>query len=494
MASATLKFDDREIAIGAGGATFGRGAENLVSLPDNSNISRNHAEIRVENGRFVIEDLGSSNGTTINGQPLEGVAELGDGDFITLGNSVIVEFILDEDDSVAASTATTGGAEPASDSPKGRFPVMLAVAGAAAGLAVVLVVVAATVVYSSRAASGCDATARIASPGNGETIFQETEVRINVTNSACVASVRVMLNGREIAKLDEEPYATKIDPRNYPELSDGRLYDLKLVIEDGQGNQTAQSRDVALQFETRELSTPKPTATATATATPLVASGKQPSLIDVQKMTAAVVGKFTGGSFKYNLANQEFLTEVRKRTPEYAAAGGFSARALPFKEAIDQAFVRERSLDPSIPYLLAMSRGRFTFDKDDTGEGLWRMTTEFAVANNYTAGCAAPTIGDPVQECATKAAAVYMEDLVVKTFDGDIVFAVAAFGGTAQEANIWKLTLPADRSDFWKTIAEPARREQVARFFAAAIVAENPQKFGLKQDRPISELYPPVAR
>jgi len=51
------------------------------------------------------------------------------------------------------------------------------------------------------------------------------------------------------------------------------------------------------------------------------------------------------------------------------------------------------------------------------------------------------------------------------------------------------MSLPADRSDFWKVIKDAKEREQVVRFFAAGAVAENPQKFGLKKDRPISELY-----
>jgi hypothetical protein len=84
--------------------------------------------------------------------------------------------------------------------------------------------------------------------------------------------------------------------------------------------------------------------------------------------------------------------------------------------------------------------------------------------------------------------------LVVKTFDGDIVYAVAAFGKTTQEAITWRDTLPAERSDFWKFITDQSQRESVARFFAAAIVAENPVRFGLKKERPISELYPTIAR
>jgi pSer/pThr/pTyr-binding forkhead associated (FHA) protein len=49
--------------------------------------------------------------------------------------------------------------------------------------------------------------------------------------------------------------------------------------------------------------------------------------------------------------------------------------------------------------------------------------------------------------------------------------------------------MPADRADFWKIIKDTKQREQVVKFFAAGIVAENPQKFNLKKERPLFELY-----
>ena len=109
--------------------------------------------------------------------------------------------------------------------------------------------------------------------------------------------------------------------------------------------------------------------------------------------------------------------------------------------------------------------------------------------NSYNALCGTETLSDPSQECAAKAAAMYLKKLS-EVFDGDVIFVVAAFGMTAQEANIWKTSLPADRSDFWNLIKDQKRRDEVARFFAAGIIAENPQKFGLKNDLPISQLYP----
>ena len=50
-------------------------------------------------------------------------------------------------------------------------------------------------------------------------------------------------------------------------------------------------------------------------------------------------------------------------------------------------------------------------------------------------------------------------------------------------------SLPQNRQDFWLSVKSPEQREQIVRFFAAGIVAENPQKFGLKTDAPLSEMY-----
>jgi pSer/pThr/pTyr-binding forkhead associated (FHA) protein len=52
-------------------------------------VSRHHAELRVEDGEVVLVDLGSTNGTFVNGQPVRRVS-LNDGTQVTLGRTTLV--------------------------------------------------------------------------------------------------------------------------------------------------------------------------------------------------------------------------------------------------------------------------------------------------------------------------------------------------------------------------------------------------------------------
>ena len=79
--------------------------------------------------------------------------------------------------------------------------------------------------------------------------------------------------------------------------------------------------------------------------------------------------------------------------------------------------------------------------------------------------------------------------MIFGVFDGDAIYGAVAFGKSPQDAAAWKATLPQNRSDVWNSVRTPAEREQLVRFFAAGIVAENPQAFGLTKDRPLSDLY-----
>ena len=66
------------------GATVGREPGNVVRIDDDS-VSARHALLRHENGRWWLEDLGSTNGTFVNESRVTGRASLQNGDIIQLG-------------------------------------------------------------------------------------------------------------------------------------------------------------------------------------------------------------------------------------------------------------------------------------------------------------------------------------------------------------------------------------------------------------------------
>ncbi len=64
--------------------TIGRHPDCDVVLNDQA-VSRQHAEVRLEDGRFQLVDLGSLNGTKVNGAGVKAPRDLEDGDTITIG-------------------------------------------------------------------------------------------------------------------------------------------------------------------------------------------------------------------------------------------------------------------------------------------------------------------------------------------------------------------------------------------------------------------------
>jgi pSer/pThr/pTyr-binding forkhead associated (FHA) protein len=69
---------------------IGRQATGAGTLGEDVEISRRHAQIsRDADGAFVIEDLGSTNGTFVNGERIEAPTRLGDGDRIEVGATTL---------------------------------------------------------------------------------------------------------------------------------------------------------------------------------------------------------------------------------------------------------------------------------------------------------------------------------------------------------------------------------------------------------------------
>jgi pSer/pThr/pTyr-binding forkhead associated (FHA) protein len=68
---------------------LGREADSADLVLDDPGVSRRHARVLPENGGVIVEDLGSSNGTYVNGRRISGPVEVGAGDEVQLGATVL---------------------------------------------------------------------------------------------------------------------------------------------------------------------------------------------------------------------------------------------------------------------------------------------------------------------------------------------------------------------------------------------------------------------
>ncbi|OKJ98539.1 DUF3662 and FHA domain-containing protein [Amycolatopsis sp. CB00013] len=89
--TASLQLDDgsnRSYSLKQGGNVVGRGQDADFRLPD-TGVSRRHLEITWDGQSATLADIGSTNGTTVNGTPVQ-TWQLADGDVIRVGHSSLV--------------------------------------------------------------------------------------------------------------------------------------------------------------------------------------------------------------------------------------------------------------------------------------------------------------------------------------------------------------------------------------------------------------------
>src|SRR5216684_3531370 len=92
MTELIVKYPDRtadHFPLGRLRITIGRSARNDLCIPDPF-ASRVHAEVRREGDGYVLQDLGSANGTLYNGSPAEGALPLTVGGRIQIGETEIM--------------------------------------------------------------------------------------------------------------------------------------------------------------------------------------------------------------------------------------------------------------------------------------------------------------------------------------------------------------------------------------------------------------------
>ena len=72
--------------------TIGRGGECELVLPERQ-VSRQHIKVLSRDGRYLLQDLGSKNGTHLNGEKISGTVPLQDGDEIQIALCVKLAFV-----------------------------------------------------------------------------------------------------------------------------------------------------------------------------------------------------------------------------------------------------------------------------------------------------------------------------------------------------------------------------------------------------------------
>ena len=98
------------IPINPGVNVFGRVEGNI--LPD-EHVSRRHAQINAVPGGYMLIDLGSSNGTVLNGQRITAPVLLQHGDVIQFGGTIMGFYIRGmQGNAVAGTGATTPATAP----------------------------------------------------------------------------------------------------------------------------------------------------------------------------------------------------------------------------------------------------------------------------------------------------------------------------------------------------------------------------------------------
>ena len=110
---------DSEVVLGREGVS--------ATIADDSELSRRHAVVRPAAGGFEIEDLGSRNGTFVNGQKLEGPMRLSGGESIKIGQTVLtLEGVATAAAVTAVSPTPAAAAAPSAAAPSEPFGSMAA--------------------------------------------------------------------------------------------------------------------------------------------------------------------------------------------------------------------------------------------------------------------------------------------------------------------------------------------------------------------------------
>ncbi|NTW11996.1 MAG: FHA domain-containing protein [Anaerolineales bacterium] len=95
---------------------IGRDSTNEITIND-AEVSRRHARLTFQGGKYVLEDLGSTNGTFVNGQRLAGPRVLKAGEVVSFGEQIVLVFEVTTNDPGATMVSPRAAAVPSISRP-----------------------------------------------------------------------------------------------------------------------------------------------------------------------------------------------------------------------------------------------------------------------------------------------------------------------------------------------------------------------------------------
>jgi hypothetical protein len=489
--------EDRQVEI-SGSLSIGRATDNPVRIEDDG-VARYHVAIEKLPDGFWLSDLGSEQGTTVNGSSISSKWRLNDGDLVGLGRRSTVRF------QTSSPSVKVPEIEPASrpgpssipstpprvkpqvvqpPPPPGLSKRQITIA-VVSGLSAVVIVGSVLVLLLSHRSTNCG-DLRISGIPSDSTISEPAIISVSAGKPECLRRASYRIDNEQFARVDAAPYDATLDPARlraqFPQLSSGS-HQLSVVVEDEKGKQQTKSARIKLVFPAKPADESVSTDQA-----------------QVRGLSQSFAGQILGRAGSRYVFSNAFADRILALTAQYRADAAAGAR--PYRLEINKAF-SDQGLPLPIGYALAMSQSHFDSSgstngcsSDPDGVGLWRIPR--AIAQGYLRRDESDAaLKDPRR--SAEVAAAYVKSLL-DAFDNrdDFMYAIACYGRPSAEAGELARRLDESapgvnsRLDFWRMVEAGVvprdAADRVACFFAAGIVGENPRSFGLASE-PLSSLY-----
>ncbi len=292
-----IRHTGQVFQLGQEPVTIGRQDDNTIVLADRQ-ASRHHATIFWQAGGFVIQDMGSANGTFVNERRIAAPQPLRDGHVIRMGNTVfdvqLPPVAVGPHDTLTAYPVAAGPAE----GPARRSPLMIILAILLAGIVIVGLAIAAILLLSGDRAAEPVVTIQSPMKGAELAINQETLLQATATGAQDITQLEIMVDdvlvdmsasplpeGNATLSITKPWTFSQAGPHTVSAIAytaSGQVSEeatvTVFVVEEGTPTATATPSPTGSPTPTNTPFTDTPTPTTTATATDTATATPTPTL------------------------------------------------------------------------------------------------------------------------------------------------------------------------------------------------------------------------